>query len=117
MEKLKILFKRLICKRQQISNELYQHLCENNIPDINLNVQPLSSVSNPDDTKNDNVNITTINEEHNLKMRQGAHLLRDILPPDVSEAVIYDLLQQYNTVEIAINAYYEREITENQERV
>ena len=125
--KYKSSFGRLVNRGQRMSNEIYQHLCENDnnsqpnivtIPHQSSPIQPLISVPNTEISENtnmENTNVTTTNEEQNLKMRQEAHLLRDILPQNISEAVIYDLLQQYNTAETAINAYYEREITENQE--
>jgi hypothetical protein len=123
--KYKNIFEGLINRAQRTSNELYQHLCEsddisrpnilNDLPQI-INVQPLTPVPNIEDTENtDNTDINTINEELDLKMQQDGRLLREIFSTEVSEAQIYDLLQKYNTVELVINAYYEREITENQE--
>lgn len=65
----KNILSRLVNIGEHISTDIYQQLCENDNNPLS-NLRTLTSVPN---TENENTNITPINEDHNLKMRQDAH--------------------------------------------
>lgn len=52
--------------------------------------------------------IKELNSEYTIL--QEARTMRDILPKNVTESTIYELLEKYKCAEIALNAYFEEEM-------
>ena len=52
--------------------------------------------------------IKEFNSEYTIV--QEARTMRDILPKNVTESTIYELLEKYKCAEIALNAYFEQEL-------
>jgi hypothetical protein len=113
LSKYKHAFLSLLHIKQNNRQQIYQNLWDNKdgptaliatqIETSTTRTQPLAPVP---------PTSSEINEEENLKMQQEAYILRNVLSPDVSEATIYNLLQKYNTAQVALNAYYENQQSE-----
>lgn len=52
--------------------------------------------------------IKEFNSEYTIV--QEARTMRDILPKNVTESTIYELLEKYKCAEIALNVYFEQEL-------
>ncbi len=116
-------FDRFIGRGQRIRQDIYRNFLSSNDGTTPLisssnqiapitNTQPLV-IAPPDTHIENNTTIAdTDNQEETTIMEREARALRDILPSEVTEATIYDLLQRYNSADVALNAYFEREITE-----
>ena len=82
------------------------------------NTQPLviappdTHITNNTTTTNTTNTTNTNTQEETTIMEREARALRDILPNEVTEATIYDLLQRYNSADVALNAYFEGQTTD-----
>jgi hypothetical protein len=122
LSKYKASFDRLIGRGQRIRQDVYRNFLSNKdgtVPLISssnqiypmMNTQPL--VSAPDTHITNNTTIASSNNQEDISiMEREARTLRDVLPSEVTEANIYDLLQRYNSADVALNAYFEGEINQ-----
>ena len=100
---------RNVCRNIWVENDARASLIASQGPICYTNTLPLAPVP----LVSSEVESRSLPNEHELdsKVQYEARKLREILP-QVSEATIYDLLQQHSTAQTAVNAYYENRATE-----
>lgn len=114
LSKYRDYFNRLVLGKQCFKQDIYKNLISNNDRAVPLitnkigktetrvleSVIPLKILREPD--------IKEFNTEYSIV--QEARILRHVLPKDVKDSTIYELIKKYNCAEVAINAYFEEEM-------
>lgn len=114
LSKYRDYFNRLVLGKQCFKQDIYKNLISNNDRVVPLitnkigktetrvleSVIPLEISREPD--------IKEFNTEYTIV--QEARTLRHVLPKDLKDSTIYELLEKYKCAEIALNVYFEQEL-------